>query len=347
MKKSLQAVVLLIMVIAVGIGGYRFNYPYLEDPYRRQVYALNNVKTALQQMEEDRMIFSAQLVSWLLTLTGMDTRLHKGVYEVDNRMGTYRILQKWLTGEQKTVVVTVKEGNDLFDIGTTLQSAGIVIDQGEWLDLIQSPRILESARKILGFSPATELHTLEGFLFPDTYYLFAGNSPEEFIDLALKRFLEKTQPLLASSLSDEHKLTLFKMASLVEKETSVPEEKPLVASVIYNRLKIKMKLRFDPTVIYALKTTGKYYDNFKDGFINIKREHYYLASPHNTYYIKGLPLTPISSFGIDSLQAVLDPAETDYLFFVAKRKGSPQEGHYFTTNYEDHLKYLNRMLGRN
>ncbi len=346
MKRVSKWMFLIFILIGLIWGGYRFNYPYPEDPYRIHNYPLNNVKKTLKQLEIDRIIFSAQITSWILVLTGLDTQLKKGIYEIDNRMGFYRITKMWLSGEQKVIEITIKEGDDLFDIGKTLFRVGILTNEMYWIELARSKKILDLVKQTLGFSSETKLYTLEGFLYPDTYYFFADNSPEEFIALALGEFLSRFQSILSSNLSDEYKLAVFKMASLVEKETSVPEEKPLIASVIYNRLKRKMKLRFDPTIIYTLKVTGDYYNNLKDGNINIKRKHYSIVSPYNTYYVKGLPITPISSFSLDSLEAVVNPSQTEYLFFVAKKKGKPQKGHYFSVNYEDHLRYINIMLER-
>lgn len=346
MKKVILIFFILttLLLSSVAVVGYFINRPYTNDPVRVQMYELKQVRPTLEHLERDRMIYSAQLTAWLLSILGYDVALQKGVYEINNHMSTWEIVSMWKSGKQKIIVFTIKEGDDLYDIGENLLRLKMVSSQREWLGLVQSPELLAITKNTLGLAPETKVHTLEGFLFPETYYLFAGNSALDLINIAVLEFKKKTKTILDSTLSDEYKLAVFKVASLVEKETHLLEEKPIVASVIYNRLKVDMKLRIDPTIIYALKAMGEYHNNFKDGFINIKREHYSIKSSYNTYYIKGLPITPISSFSVSSLQAAVNPAETSYLFFVAKKKGKPELGHYFTTNYEDHLKYVNQLV---
>ena len=134
----------------------------------------------------------------------------------------------------------------------------------------------------------------------------------------------------------------LKKASLVEKETSLEKEKPLVASVLENRLRRNQKLRYDPTIIYALKEKNLYFQNFKEGAINIRKEHFLLASSFNTYYRRGLPLTPICTPTRSSFQAALFPKKTRYLFFVAK--GDESGGHYFSETYQQHKRYIQRSL---
>ena len=129
-------------------------------------------------------------------------------------------------------------------------------------------------------------------------------------------------------------------ASLIEKETSLAKEKPLVASVIENRLKKNMKLRIDPTIIYALKEEGRAATNQKKGRINIKRKHFYLKNPFNTYCVRGLPPSPICSPTVESLQAAMQPASTNLLFFVAKGKNSKE--HVFTSTFKEHAYFVNK-----
>jgi UPF0755 protein len=166
--------------------------------------------------------------------------------------------------------------------------------------------------------------TLEGYLFPDTY-LLARNLPVENI---LRSFVERFQQHFGPSQEEEagklgfnrHQVVI--LASVVERETAVPEERPLIAGVFLNRLRKRIRLQSDPTVIYGLKDF--------DG--NLTRVHLQTDTPYNTYTRRGLPAGPICNPGAASIEAVLNPASTTYLYFVAKKDGT----HHFSTSLSEH-----------
>ena len=173
------------------------------------------------------------------------------------------------------------------------------------------------------------IKSLEGFLFPDTYSFNKNEKPEFVIDTMVKRFREVFDQIEGSQFHDE--VEVVTRASIIEKETPLNSEKPLVSAVIDNRLKIGMRLACDPTVIYALG------DEF-DG--NLTKKDLKYQSPYNTYVVSGLPPGPIASPGKESLEAAMNPANVNYLYFVSKGDGS----HYFSDNYRSHVNAINKYI---
>jgi UPF0755 protein len=165
---------------------------------------------------------------------------------------------------------------------------------------------------------------LEGYLFPDTYHLLREMDPEEVIQMMVHQFRKVFGPDFARWASElgisEREVVI--LASIIEKETSLSEEKPLVSAVFHNRLRKKIPLQSDPTVIYGIK-------NFNG---NLTKQDLMRPTPYNTYVIAGLPPTPICNPGKDSLLAAVHPAPVSYLYFVSKNDGS----HYFSSAIEEH-----------
>ena len=172
--------------------------------------------------------------------------------------------------------------------------------------------------------------TLEGYLFPDTYF-FPKHTPCETVITTMvahfnKIFTEEWQALAKTMGFSVHDIVT--LASIIEKETGDAQERPLISSVFHNRLKKNMRLESDPTVIYGIK-------NF-DG--NIKKKHLKMVTQYNTYQIKGLPMGPIANPGAKSLQAALYPAQTEYLFFVSKKDTT----HKFSKTIQEHNKAVRK-----
>jgi UPF0755 protein len=172
-----------------------------------------------------------------------------------------------------------------------------------------------------------EARDLEGYLFPETYALPRGTSAAAVVSQMVSHFKNAYTPELRSAAAAAGLSTrqLVTLASLVEKETGTPAERPLVAAVYRNRLKIGMAMQADPTVIYAMQKAGTYQGN-------LRREDLQLDSPYNTYKYAGLPPGPIAAPGKASLEAAAKPADVAYLYFVSKNDGS----HVFATTLEEH-----------
>jgi peptidoglycan lytic transglycosylase G len=223
---------------------------------------------------------------------------------------------------------TVREGETMFDIARELETDKFMTAD----EFLQSASNADLIKDI-----APEAKTLEGFLYPATYHLPRHPAPNELTAEMVQKFREEWAQLAPpgtdkTGLADGRPvLSVVTLASLVERETPKPDERPLVAGVFENRLRKKMLLQCDPTVIYALQQAGGY-----DGELNSKDLHF--DSPYNTYEHRGLPPGPIGNPGEASLRAALEPAQTGYLYFVANTEG----GHFFSDTLEEHNKNVVR-----
>ncbi len=262
------------------------------------------------------------LARWL----DLDGRLHVGEYELSAEQSPREILEIVTSGRVKLWSITIPEGSRLTDVAVRLQDAGLT-DGDDFLRVVTDPLI--AAR--LGVPG----DSLEGYLYPDTYLLPRGLDPDEIARTMVQQFErvwrnELAARAIGSKLSKDQIVTL---ASIVEKETAAPEERPLIAAVFLNRLARGMRLETDPAVIYGISDF--------DG--NLRTVHLRDDSnPYNTYRIPGLPPGPIANPGVDSLRAVITPRKSDYLFFVSKNDGS----HEFSVRYEEHAAAVDRYQRR-
>jgi len=254
-------------------------------------------------------------MSFILIHAVYKKKLEAGEYEFVGFVFPWNIYEKLSKGLKKVYRITIQEGADLYDIARILEENRICSAK----DFLKYALSEETIRRY-----GLEVSSMEGFLFPDTYFFSKNTHPLRVIDVMHKNFLRKTEELRKNlkELSLEEWVTI---ASMIEKETAKSEERPLVSAVIRNRLEKGMKLQIDPTVIYALKRK-----NLWDGRLTLN--HLRLGDPYNTYVYFGLPPSPICNPGIESLRAVLEPAEVDYLYFVADGSG----GHYFSKTYQEH-----------
>jgi len=278
-----------------------------------------------RRLEEEGIIVSRYL--FLLLHAFRREKLEAGEYEFKGRLSVADAYRMLAEGRQKLYRVLVKEGADLFEIARVLEKAGVCKAE-DFLRYAFSEEVV-SAYDLSAPS-------MEGFLFPDTYFFSKDTHPLKVIRVMHENFLKKTAELRKElenkGLEPEVWVTV---ASMVEKETRYEPEKPLIAAVIYNRLKRGMKLQIDPTVIYAAKLKGLWKGK-------LLKKFYALDSPYNTYMYFGLPPGPICNPGLSSLKAALKPAPVDYLFFVADKEGRK---HLFSKTYEEHLENM-RKAGR-
>jgi UPF0755 protein len=258
----------------------------------------------------------------------MSTQLKAGEYQFAKPESLEEVITKIAAGRVYYHRVTIPEGLELAQIATIFVESGFGT-QDRFLSLMNDT------------GPIAELdssaNNLEGYLFPETYFLTSGMSELEILELMLRNFRDFWSEANRQRSKDLD-MTLrevLTLASLIEKETGLDHERPLVSAVFHNRLQRNMKLACDPTVIYAVKQVKPY-----DGVIH--RSDLELDSPYNTYLYPGLPPGPIANPGRRSIEAALFPAESDYLYFVSRNDGS----HIFSTNYRDHhravLQYQRR-----
>lgn len=252
----------------------------------------------------------------------IDQKIRYGYYEAKG-ISLRQFLSTILSGQEAAVKVTIPEGTNIFDIAKILAEKGLANEK----DFIAACFDRELVNTMTGM----EYPSMEGMLFPETYYIKKQSTPRDIISILYSGFVEHLPP---SFYDDAERLGLtfyeaLTLASIVQKETYDHAEGPMVASVFLNRLKKGMRLQADPTVIYG---------NYVDFNGNItKRDLQDRSNVYNTYRHGGLPPTPISNPGANVLAYAVNPAETTYLYFVADKSRK----HLFSTTYEEHRQKVN------
>jgi len=318
---------LVLLLIAAGL------YLYVSiqlGPYGKggTVYIPKgaSVQQTAELLKQGGILRSAWAFRGLARWRGVQAKLKPGEYQFEAGMTNREVLDKIVRGDRVIRRLVVPEGSSFAQIAALMGKAGIA-PQVETMKFFRDPALLAA----LGF-PAV---SLEGYLFPAAYEYDRETTAEGL----LRQMLKKFQDSIRGTLTDRAKQSgwtipqVVTLASIIEKETGLAAERPLISSVFHNRLRIGMPLQTDPTVIYGLP-------NF-DG--NLRKED--LRNPHayNTYVHVGLPPGPIASPGLASLEAALNPAASNYLFFVAKGDGS----HFFSATLDEHNAAVARyQLGR-
>ncbi|HEX9917477.1 MAG TPA: endolytic transglycosylase MltG [candidate division Zixibacteria bacterium] len=318
-RRSWLILVLALVTFASAFLIYWFIFPL---PWKVSQESLSlmvkegvNMRQVVGQLKELGIISEGRVFILVGKITGLDRKIQPGRYDFHKGITRYSLLGKLVRGEIVYTDVTIPEGLTIRQIAGILKNS-IGTDSAEFVRITHDRRLIDS----LGM----ESSNLEGYLFPNTYNLYPGipNSKilEEMIGEFDKVFDENlTQRARQTGFSIHKVVTL---ASMIEKETQIDEERPIISSVFHNRLKLGMPLQCDPTVIYALSGLDRPLYT-KDLQIN---------SPYNTYKHYGLPPGPICSPGGKSIIAALYPSKTDYLYFVAKKDGN----HIFSNSLAKH-----------
>jgi UPF0755 protein len=327
MRKLLLAVIGVVVVLVVAGG-------LLTNDLRRRLYEPYKGYQAAEQFVEipqgatapeiRRRLVDAGVVAddfvlrTALWWSGRSRSLQAGEYRFDQPLSPVAVVEKIASGDVYTQRLTFPEGLTIAEMGKVYESRGF----GPARAFIKAA---SDASLIKDLDPkATDL---EGYLFPETYPLPRRADASRLVSMMVDRFRSSYGETLRARADAQQMTTrqVVTLASLVEKETAKPEERPLVAAVYRNRMKIGMGMQADPTVVYALTKAGKY-----DG--NIRREDLNFNSPYNTYRYPGLPPGPIAAPGQAALEAALAPADVPYLYFVSRNDGS----HVFAATLKEH-----------
>ena len=310
------------VLLAAGAGWFFWNA--LQSPYRgyqeprKRVEVKRGARTAsiLRQLRSEGVIRDEYVPLIYMKLFRSRDFVKAGVYEFAEAMSAVEVLEKMIRGDVILVSVTIREGLDRFAVARLFAGVGFGTEK-EWNEITGDPELVRDI--------APEASSLEGYLFPDTYKFDPGTSAAVIVRAMVSNFRKNftgEMAFISTGLSLHETVTL---ASIVETEARIPAERPLVAGVYANRIRKRMLLNADPTVIYAMKLGGKW-----DG--NIRRTDLQLESPYNTYRVPGLPPGPIANPGLASLRAAAAPAATSYLYFVARQDGS----HVFANTLAEH-----------
>lgn len=280
------------------------------------------------RLSDDDVISNTTVFTLWARLWGLDRQLRSALYRFELPVSGREVLNRLVLGMGALDRVTIPEGLTVKQIAELLDQNGVVKKE-RFLAQASNPETLS----LLGLRGTR----VEGYLFPETYYFPRGASEMDVLKIMVNQFHRVfTEAMEARArelgLTRDEVVTL---ASLVEKETGVESERPLVSAVFHNRLKRRMRLQSDPTVIYGLESFSG----------DLTYEHLRTKTPYNTYLTQGLPPSPICNPGLASLQAALYPASARYLYFVSKNDGS----HFFSVSSEKHsqaVKVYQQKLSR-
>ncbi len=257
------------------------------------------------------------------------TKLMAGEYIFEHPMSADEVFEKLASGRVRLYPVTIPEGLNRFEIAKLVAAKGFGTEQ-EVLALTALPGPVKD------LLPAAE--TLEGALFPETYHLSKASTVQDLVKAMLRNFRRELEKARAGRTVDIGDWDALVLASMIEDETGRPEERPLVASVFHNRIRRGMLMQCDPTIAYGLILEGRYRGM-------VYRSDLSDPTPYNTYLNKGLPPGPITNPGAAALRAAFAPAESDFIFFVA-RPGFAN-GHAFSVNLQAHNRAVRSLRAYN
>lgn len=338
MKKFFVFLLILLLILSgVGFLGYQKLTEFVHTPVNAtqdQLLTIDRGTTGSKLaalLEQEKILEHADLLPWLLKLQPQLNKVKAGTYSLTGVKTLQDLLDMINSGKEAQFSVKFIEGKTFKEWRKNLENAPHLKQtlQGksdkEIMALLDIPAVAKAVY---------EWNNMDGWLYPDTYNYTPNSTDLEL----LKRSTTRLQKALDKAwnerdenlpLADPYQMLI--LASIVEKETGIAEERPQVASVFINRLKANMKLQTDPTVIYGM---GESYTG------NIRKKDLETITPYNTYMIEGLPPTPIAMVSESALQAVAHPAKTDFYYFVADGSG----GHKFTRNLNEHNKAVQEYL---
>jgi UPF0755 protein len=330
--KFLVVFLLLAVVIAIPAGRFMIFATSPHQPGSTETTIIE-VRKGQSPTEVSRNLVSAGVVSdgksfmWLGRLNKDWKRVKAGEYQVSAGMTPLEVFRTLTSGVSIAHPVTVREGENMFEIAQDLEHKNLS-QKEHFIRLCRDPSFIQT----LGFFHDHTPPTLEGYLYPDTYFFNRTLNDAEMIKQMVRHFMEtwgkkEEQRAIELGLSRHQIITL---ASIIEKETGAPEERPLISSVFHNRLKKKMRLQSDPTTIYGMweRYQGK-----------IHKSDLMEKNLYNTYSIESLPAGPIGNPGKEAIQAALYPAESMFLYFVSHNDGT----HEFSKTLEDHNRSVRKF----
>ena len=310
---------LIGLILLVGVLSYYYPVNLGNKVVTIVINKGDNFRTVSKKLVADGVVSSQFLLKVSAVTHGLDRTLIPGRYDFTGRNSCNSVLKKLRKGDFVRIKITIPEGSTIW------QTAKILADSMQ----LDADYII-TLNKDTSLLNALDLPCLEGYLFPETYYLPWGCNAEEVVRLIVGQYYSMTDTIwhdtIAGNLS---KHEIIALASIIEAETNHGEERQLVSSVYHNRLKRNMKLDADPTVIYGLGGLDR--PLYKK---DLKKD-----TPYNTYKIKGLPPTPINSPGMEAILAALNPADSEFLYFVADNSGR----HLFSRTNTEHNRVRDQI----
>lgn len=319
-KKYWWVFVFIAPFIGIGAASLQIYYglyvwTYEGEPITFEIKSGETFGKINYRLGEQDLIFSKKLFHRYCQLKEKMTKFQVGRYRIETGTNMLSLIEQLSSGQSIQISVTIPEGKNLFQIANIVESKKICPAK-EFINLAKNPSFVKQLNL-----PGERV---EGYLYPDTYRFSEGLPCKDVISKMVETFNQQTKDVDFSASSFSKK-DLIILASVVEKETGAAHERPMIAGVFHNRLRKRMRLQSDPTTIYGI------YESFNG---NLRKKHLQEKTPYNTYKISGLPIGPICNPGRKAIEAVLKPADHEFLFFVSQNDGT----HVFAKNYADHRK---------
>jgi len=330
LKSSVFVALFLCVIFILFLSNKFYNlYVFAKTPVDSSVkvktniniYSGHSINAISKLLYKKGIVSDSAKFKLLMRVKRLDKKVRAGEYELSCSMTPDKIIEILVNGKAMLHKITIPEGYNINQIAASMAKAGFFLKS----DFIKAATDTDCVKRA-----GIDGNSFEGYLFPDTYFFPMGISSDKIITIMVERFKSKFSYEWENRAKKLHLSIhdVVTLASIIEKETGVFFERPIISSVFHNRLKKNMPLESDPTVIYGI-------DKF-DG--NITRKHLAKYTPYNTYRKKGLPIGPIANPGIESIHSVLYPADTNYLYFVSKG----DKTHKFSTNYKNHRKAVKK-----
>lgn len=334
MRKGIFFIFFTIFIV-VALGIPMFYLGYFETPGEQVIFTVQrgeNFALLASKLQAAGVVKSGRAFRWYVNLSAPSSKLKRGEFGLYKNMPAPDVVYALTEGKPMEYKVTVPEGYNLFQIADILEAKGLARKK-EFLEAAKSPELTKQLPTVIDGEKLPR--SIEGYIFPDTYLLQKVYSEKEIAQIMVQRFKE-IYSQLAPEIRESPVVQLLRLkphqvitlASIVEKETGAASERPMIAGLFVNRLKKRMRLQTDPTVIYGVWARDEKWDG------NIRRRDLDDKNEYNTYQIDGLPPGPIASPGMNAIKAVLNPSETEYLYFVSKNDGTS----HFSKEYKDHQK---------
>ncbi|KPJ48240.1 MAG: hypothetical protein AMJ38_05760 [Dehalococcoidia bacterium DG_22] len=344
---------ILLAIVMVGIGIWQITetpgsvlkeepptVPPTSAPGESVIITIQEGESAQEvgeKLEDEGIISSGLLFRVLVALEGYEDNLVAGDYEFERGMPTLEVVERIRRGQTAPLVVTIREGVRAEEIAELMEEKEVVSAE----DFLEA---IESWYEFSFLYTKPYWANLEGYLFPDTYFFNRNMTVEDVVQQILENFDQRVDSELRQEAAVAGLLvhTVLTLASIVEREAQVAEERPIIADVFLKRLRRGMPLEADPTVQYALGNDPASVTRHGYWKQELTEADLEVDSPYNTYRNTGLPPGPICNPGLDSIEAVVRPAQTNYLYFVARADGS----HVFAETLEEHLRNIEQYGGR-
>ena len=327
-KFRIKLIILLLIIIAI-VGSLNYYNYTIEKPLKtnKDIIAITigegeGFYNLLDRLDEEGILRNKTLIKLNLKLNNQSLDIVPGTYEIKTNISLDELIDTLKnTSHKGDISVTIPEGYDIDEMSELFEEQGI-FSKNEFIQAVKEYPLPSYIK-----SDSNKKYNLEGYLFPDTYFVNKDITPKEFITLMISEFdatIKSIEDEEGITISNEKLEEIVTIASLIEEEAEVEEERALISSVIYNRLNKGMKLKFCSTINYA---RGEHLSQ-------VLNKHLEINSPYNTYKNVGLPVGPISNPGKKSLIAAIEPANTDYLYFMLLYNQGGK--HHFSATGEEH-----------